>query len=52
MIKIDDTQISGWEAAIRGARNPMNSWIRSDSMYDGGYYEIGPNDLDLMKRLV
>lgn len=52
MIKIENEQILGWEAAIRGARNPMNSWDRSDSMYNGGHYEIGPNDLDLMKRLV
>ena len=33
MIKIENTQGSGWEAAIRGARNPMNSWEKSDSWF-------------------
>ncbi len=33
MIKIENTQIYGWEAAIRGMRNPMNSWDKSDSWY-------------------
>ena len=65
MIKIENVDIYGWEAAIRGMRNPMNSWEKSDSyryqgpedpkkpngwVYDG--YEIGDADLDLMKRLV
>ena len=41
-----------WEAIIRGTRNPMNSWDKSDSIIDEiGLYEIGNNDLDLMKRL-
>jgi hypothetical protein len=41
-----------FENAIRGARNPMNSWSRSDSFYDGnGNYVLGPNDLDLAMRL-
>ena len=40
------------EGAIRGARNPMNSWARSDSSYDeNGNYILGPNDLDLAGRL-
>lgn len=59
MIKIENAEVIGWEAAIRGMRNPMNSWDRSDSerKYEswhdmsGGYFEIGPNDLDLMTRL-
>lgn len=54
MIKIENTEVHGWEAAIRGMRNPMNSWARIDTKYDvfGGIPEgIGPNDLDLMKRL-
>jgi len=33
MIKIESTQVFGWEAAIRGMRNPMNSWDKSDSIY-------------------
>lgn len=52
MIKIEHTQVFGWESAIRGMRNPLNSWEKSDSKYDGGYYYIGLNDLDLMCRLV
>lgn len=31
MIKIENTEVIGWEAAIRGMRNPMNSWKKSDS---------------------
>ena len=72
MIKIENTEVVGWEAAIRGMRNPLNSWEKSDSGYGCGNdkeyfcdkcsssfhcpsrektYNIGPNDLDLMKRL-
>ena len=52
MIKIEKTEVVGWEHAIRGMRNPMNSWAKSDSELYGGGYCVGPNDLDLMKRLV
>lgn len=52
MIKIENALVQGWEAAIRGARNPLNSWARSDSKYEDGYYKIGEKDADLMKRLV
>ena len=81
MIEITKTEVVGWEHAIRGMRNPMNSWERSDSVKEipddtlhcdnlrdgqrsvifpggdkeyievGGGYFVGPNDLDLMKRL-
>ena len=76
MIKIENFEVLGWEHAIRGMRNPMNSWEKSDSVFideDGDWYTItgdsgpfknvdefstdgqqvyiGPNDLDLMKRL-
>ena len=37
MIKFENTEVLGWEAAIRGMRNPMNSWEKSDSGY-GCYY--------------
>ena len=51
MIKIEKVEILGWEAAIRGMRNPMNSWDKSDSeREDEGLY-IGKNDCDLMKQL-
>lgn len=59
MIKVEDTEVYGFEAAIRGMRNPMNSWDRSDSdcktiIRDNGKYVedfIGNNDLKLMKQL-
>lgn len=51
MIKIENTIVTGWEAAIRGSRNPMNSWSKSDSGFKDGHYVIGENDLDLMTRL-
>lgn len=60
MLKIENTVVTGWEAAIRGMRNPKNSWARSDSKlvpidteFRPGHFkfEIGPNDLDLMTRL-
>lgn len=33
MIKLKNTEVVGWEAAIRGMRNPMNSWDKSDSVF-------------------
>jgi hypothetical protein len=55
MIKIEQTNVCGWESAIRGMRNPMNSWDKSDSKWDGfgdiDGFSIGENDLNLMKRL-
>ena len=33
MIKLENTEVVGWEAAIRGMRNPMNSWEKSDSTF-------------------
>lgn len=62
MIKIDRTEIFGWEHAIRGCRNALESWNKSDSFWkcvdydslnekDIYEYKLGPNDLALMKRL-
>ena len=52
MIKIERVSVMNLENAIRGARNPMNSWARMDSSYDEqGNYILGPNDLDLARRL-
>lgn len=66
MLKIENIEVMGWEAAIRGMRNPKNSWEKSDSKMmwteDPSYYDIGrpdlamnmnigPNDKDLMTRL-
>ena len=66
MIKLENYEVMGWEHAIRGMRNPMNSWEKSDSEW--GYYKkesdmisvcnsgdfvfnIGPNDQNLMMKL-
>ena len=52
MIKIERTSVMNLENAIRGARNPMNSWAKMDSFYDDdGNYVLGDNDLDLGSRL-
>ena len=65
MLKIENAEVVGWEHAIRGMRNPLNSWKKSDSRYVCPYKAtdapicgnctenpcIGPNDLDLMRRL-
>lgn len=69
MIKFENTEVIGWDHAIRGMRNPLNSWGKSDSGIgcdgrqckdcsfkpqwcgNGSKDIIGPNDLDLMKRL-
>ena len=52
MLKTERTAVMNLENAIRGARNPMNSWARMDSAYDAaGNYILGENDLDFAKRL-
>ena len=59
MLKIENVQIAGWEAAIRGMRNPKNSWERMDSGWDGTFnyyngnpgYKVGENDHQLMMNL-
>ena len=52
MIKLERCSVMNLENAMRGARNPMNSWARSDSAYDeAGNYVLGANDLDLAGRL-
>ncbi len=52
MIKINNICVMNFDNAIRGARNPMNSWARMDSYYDAdGNYVLGDNDLSLASRL-
>jgi len=52
MIKLERTSVMNLENAFRGARNPMNSWAKSDSYYDEeGNYVLGEVDLDFGKRL-
>ena len=57
MIKLEKAEVWGFEHAIRGMRNPMNSWERSDTTFGLGEnylndMEIGDNDRDLMARLI
>lgn len=52
MIKVEKIDVWGFEHAIRGMRNPMNSWDKSDSYFRSETsWGIGKNDLDLMRRL-
>ena len=52
MIKFEKTCVLNMENAMRGARNPLESWARSDSYYDAdGAYVLGENDLSLASRL-
>ena len=60
MLTVDVLDVQGFGPAIRGMRNPMNSWEKSDSGvevweiangHENKYFSIGPNDLDLMRRL-
>lgn len=51
MIKIENTEVFGWEAAIRGMRNPKNSWEKSDTLFGDVFFALGENDLKLMQNL-
>ncbi|MBQ1259879.1 MAG: hypothetical protein IIX97_07180 [Clostridia bacterium] len=52
MLKAERISVMNIENAVRGARNPLNSWDRSDSHYDeNGSYILGENDLSLCMRL-
>ena len=53
MLKVENLRTFNWEGALRGLRNPMNSWAKSDSTFDenGNIINIGENDLRLMKTL-
>ena len=52
MLKVDHVSVMNLENAIRGARNPLNSWARMDSYYDeDGNYILGENDVSLAHKL-
>ncbi len=52
MLKVERISVMNFENAIRGARNPLNSWARMDSYYDEkGNFVLGENDLSLAKKL-
>lgn len=50
MLKIENTEVMGWEAAIRGMRNPMNSWDQSDSGWDASIYHCDKDYLTVMSE--
>lgn len=56
MIKFEHPEVWGFEHAIRGMRNPLNSWARSDTQFEGQSstegFELGENDRGLMERLI
>ena len=54
MIKLERIEVMNMEGAIRGMRNPLNSWDKSDSRFnwETGEYIVGPNDISLARRLV
>lgn len=52
MIIVEKIESFGFEAALRGMRNPLNSWNKADSVKVVGGVDIGVNDLDLAKRLI
>ena len=55
MIKFENTDVMNFEGALRGMRNPLNSWDKSDSRINRDYeyqLELGPNDLNLAQRLI
>ena len=51
MIKVEHVSVFNFDGALRGMRNPYDSWDKSDSVIRNGKVEIGKSDLDLMKRL-
>ena len=53
MIKVENLEVLNFEGALRGMRNPLESWSKSDSYYDKetGKYVVGPKDLDLALKL-
>ena len=52
MLKVERISVMNFENAIRGARNPLNSWDRYDSRTEpDGTFVLGPNDLSLARRL-
>lgn len=58
-MKFEHTEVFNFEGALRGMRNPMNSWAKSDSIWawpnideDAPHFEIGPNDMELCRKLI
>jgi hypothetical protein len=52
MIKIENIEVQGFKSAIRGMRNPLNSWNKADSSFNNNTPVLGENDLKLCKLLI
>ncbi len=54
MIKFENSEVWGFQHALRGMRNPLNSWDKADTIYDleGGVFKLGEADVQLMQRLI
>lgn len=52
MMKFENTEVYGFKSAMRGMRNPLESWRRNDTVEENGKVTVGENDLDLAKRLI
>jgi hypothetical protein len=52
MIKLERAEVMNLEGALRGMRNPLNSWDKSDTIDNFGHLSIGPNDRALARKLV
>lgn len=52
MVEIYNAQVTGFDGAIRGMRNPYDSWFKSDSKYIDGKFYLGKKDIDLCLRLI
>ena len=51
-MKFENTEVFGFKSALRGMRNPLESWKKNDTTEDGGRITVGENDLGLAQRLI
>ena len=51
-MKFENTEVYGFKRALKGMRNPLESWRKNDTVEENGKVVIGENDLDLAQRLV
>ncbi|TGE33342.1 hypothetical protein [Desulfosporosinus sp. Sb-LF] len=52
MIKVEEIEVMNFEGALRGMRNPLESWGQSDSKYISGEFVLGEKDLEVALKLV
>ena len=51
-MKFENTEVYGFKRALKGMRNPLESWHKNDTVEENGKVVIGENDLDLAQRLI